>query len=246
MKKNKIVISSNSAFGSSLVSSVPQSWTDSNNRVPDWIKFSKILCKYDGYCTRAGCWYMHTASKKQEDSSISLDADGSMQDFSVFMKNLPLCTTFDERLDLSNYLRGMAKSFGHVTKCLVHVPRDSARSSTGNIHFKSSDSATDFINFIHLKYINGHTFHALWNGAFKYCSSENVGAVSGPDGSSGNTKKNSSTPVTIRSTRLKKVIQDGFQDGFCLAGKKGKMIVIDACESDSDGPELQENIDGID
>ena len=94
------------------------------------------------------------------------------------------------------------------------------------------------LNFIHLKYINGHTFHALWNGACKYCSSEDIVAtVSGASSSL-------STPITVRSTRVKKPIQDF--DGFCLAGKKGKMIVTDASESESDGSVLQENVDGID
>ena len=261
MRKKKVVISSNSVVGSSLGSSTLTKVTaeesdteNKNKKIPDWIKFSKILCKYDGSCTRPGCWYKHTVPCNPN-GNISVDRDGSIQDFSVFIKNLPLCTTFDERLDLSNYLRGIAKSFGHVTKCLVHMPRHSAKSSTGNIHFKSSESATDFIDYIHLKFINGHTFHAAWNGPCKYCSSDTATSDSQSSsafmeaaihGLRAETKseanpESSSTPVTLRSTRMKKVVQDN--DGFCLAGKNGKKVVIesDASESDSDGPELEEN-----
>ena len=235
--KKKVVISSNSAVGSSLGSSSsrekPPADTITNRKVPDWIKFSNILCKYDGSCTRDGCWYRHTKPRNNDQECV-FDDDGSVQDFSVFMKNMPLCTTFDERLDLSNYLRAIAKSFGHVTKCLVHIPRDRAKSSTGNIHFKSSVSATDFIDYIHLKYINGYTFHARWNGACKYCISDDI-ATSDPSVDAISSLEAPTTPITLRSLRIKKVVQDS--DGFCLTGRRGKKMVLSDNESDSDGPE---------
>ena len=227
-KQNLTSVSTNITRGSSLSASSAITSVNEEQQIPDWIKFSKILCKFDGRCTREGCWYKHT-----QKPSFTTDKDGKFSDFSVFLKNLPLCITFDERLDLSNYVKSIAKSFGDVTKCLVHSANADSKSSSGNVHFRTARSAEDFIDYFHLKYLNGHTIHAIWNGECKYC-------VSVP------TLSTSTDLLDKRNApeSIKKIVTDS--DGFILAGKNGKKVVFesDVSESDESDEGLQLELNG--
>ena len=237
-KHNITTVSTNLTRGSSLSGSSATKFVKEEQKVPDWIKFSNIMCKFDGRCTREGCWYMHT-----QKPNFTTNQDGKFSDFSVFLKNLPLCTTFEERLDLSNYVKSIAKSFGDVTKCLVHSSHSDSKSSSGNVHFKTARSAEDFIDYFHLKYLNGHTIHAIWNGECKYC----VPTPTAPSTSTSSTSKDlDKDNALLRTERIKKIVTDS--NGFIFAGKNGKKVVFESDVSDSDESDggLQLELNGCD
>ena len=156
------------------------------------------------------------------------DDVSKLVDASIYSVNLPPCATKDDRIRLANDLRAMGKTFGTVSRCLVHESKQGPKGHTSaNIHFTRADPALKFKMFLNKKKIKDCIVEARWNGITEYASPEvSKPAMSYAKVTSSYAKVTSSyaklTPSQVSAPKEKKLVEmddDGYQ---MKTGKRGK------------------------